>query len=37
LIEKDIELYIPGHGALSIEHAIQMNIEFINKYYIEVL
>ncbi len=35
IIEKDIEIYVPGHGELSKKDAVQMNIDFIKKYFIE--
>lgn len=37
IIEKDIEIYVPGHGELSTKDAVQMNMDFIKKYFIEQL
>jgi len=35
LMEKDIEIYIPGHGELNnTKEALQMNMDFIKKYYL---
>ena len=33
--EKDIKIYVPGHGELSENDAVQMNMDFIKKYYIK--
>lgn len=33
--EKDIRIYVPGHGELSENDAVQMNMDFIKKYYIK--
>jgi len=35
ITEKDIEIYVAGHGGISTEKEVQMNIDFIKKYYIE--
>jgi glyoxylase-like metal-dependent hydrolase (beta-lactamase superfamily II) len=35
LIKKDIEIYIPGHGELSTKNEVQMNMDFIKKYYLK--
>jgi len=35
IIEKDIEIYVAGHGGISTKKAVQMNMDFIKKYYLE--
>jgi glyoxylase-like metal-dependent hydrolase (beta-lactamase superfamily II) len=35
IIEKDIEIYVAGHGGIASETAVQMSIGFIKKYYIK--
>ncbi|NVM36863.1 MAG: MBL fold metallo-hydrolase [Candidatus Lokiarchaeota archaeon] len=35
IIEKDIEIYIAGHGGISTEESVQMNMDFIKKYYLK--
>lgn len=35
LIEKDIEIYVPGHGALSTKEEVQMNMDFIKKHFLK--
>ncbi len=35
IIEKDIEIYVAGHGGISTEKEVQMNMDFIKKYYID--
>lgn len=35
LIKKDIEIYVPGHGDLSTKNEVQMNMDFIKKYYLK--
>ncbi|MFW9819078.1 MAG: MBL fold metallo-hydrolase [Candidatus Thorarchaeota archaeon] len=35
IVKKDIEIYVPGHGELSTKEAVEMNMNFIKKYYIE--
>jgi glyoxylase-like metal-dependent hydrolase (beta-lactamase superfamily II) len=35
ILEKDIELYVAGHGGIATKVAVEMNIDFIKKYYID--
>ena len=35
IIEKDIEIYVAGHGGISTKNEVQMNMDFIKKYYIK--
>ena len=35
IIEKDIEIYIPGHGELSTKDAVQMNMDFIKENFLK--
>ncbi len=37
ILEKDIEIYVAGHGGISTSNEVQMNMDFIKKYYIENL
>ncbi|MFX0028001.1 MAG: MBL fold metallo-hydrolase, partial [Candidatus Hermodarchaeota archaeon] len=34
-LEKDIKIYVPGHGTLSTDKEIKDCIEFLEKYYIK--
>lgn len=34
--EKDIEIYVAGHGGISTVDAVQMNMDFIKEYYLEI-
>lgn len=33
--EKDIEIYVPGHGNLCTKKELRENAEFYNEYYIK--
>jgi glyoxylase-like metal-dependent hydrolase (beta-lactamase superfamily II) len=35
ILEKDIEIYVAGHGGIATKEAVEMNIDFIKKYYID--
>ncbi|MFX1242491.1 MAG: MBL fold metallo-hydrolase [Promethearchaeota archaeon] len=35
ILEMDIEIYVAGHGGISTKDAVQMNMNFIKKHYID--